>query len=48
MLSKRDYLETIEEIIEGCKKSSYKDDIIAIYVGGSVASGVHPKKETAS
>jgi len=39
MLSKRDYLETIEEIIEGCKKSSYKDDIIAIYVGGSVARG---------
>lgn len=39
MLSRIDYLETIEEIVECCAKSIYKDDIIAVYVGGSVARG---------
>ncbi len=39
MLSKKDYLEAIEEVIEECKAPIYKDDVVAIYLGGSVARG---------
>lgn len=39
MTSKTDYLEAIKEIGECCKNSVYKSNIVAVYVGGSVARG---------
>ncbi|MCI2425114.1 nucleotidyltransferase domain-containing protein [Candidatus Acetothermia bacterium] len=39
MVSERDYWKSIEELIVVCKRSQHKGDIIAIYLGGSVARG---------
>jgi len=39
IVSEREYWEAIEELIGFCEGSRYKDDIVAIYLGGSVARG---------
>lgn len=39
MVTGRDYWESIEELIEVCKTSHHEGDIVAVYLGGSVARG---------
>jgi len=38
-VTERDYCEAIEELIKSCERSPHKDDIVAVYLGGSVARG---------
>jgi len=38
-VSKEDYREAIEELVEFCGKSRHKENIVAVYLGGSVARG---------